>query len=400
MGSCISRQGGEQRENRKHFGKYGKRFRKISFSIHNMSVKRISDAGKRGKTVHPNFEKSGANSHNEGEVTNKSFQVTQMQWNHSQIDATGLCQEEAWFDSVSSIDSDSDDDFCSVLGGQTEKFLYGPRGGFLIPCTTVEKSDSASWSEVSPSVFKLRGENYFRDKQKRPAPNYHAYIPIGVDLFACPRKIDHIAQHIELPHVKAHDKVPSLLIVNIQLPSYPAAMFLGECDGEGMSLVLYFKISENFDKEISVHFQDSVKRFVEGEKEKVTGFAKELMVPYRERLKILAGVVNPEDLALSSAEKKLIQAYNNKPVLSRPQHKFFKGPNYLEIDLDVHRFSYISRKGFESFRDRLNKVKLDLGLTIQAQKPEELPEQVLCCVRLNNIDFVHHGQIPTLVTQG
>lgn len=89
MGSCISRQGGEHRENRKHFGKYGKRFRKISFSIHNMSVKRISDAGKRGKTVHPNFEKSGANSHNEGEVTNKSFQVTQMQWNHSQIDATG-----------------------------------------------------------------------------------------------------------------------------------------------------------------------------------------------------------------------------------------------------------------------------------------------------------------------
>ncbi|XP_027347470.1 uncharacterized protein LOC113858879 isoform X2 [Abrus precatorius] len=472
MGGCASKPNGKRnvrkRENKKSRKRKGKG--SVSTSIPEMHLKRLSNAGSLvgdfslGDFIHLEFEKGASATRRKSEVSNVKFHLTQLQYHsHSQIDANGKSHEDAWFDSASIIESDSDDDFISLPGdsgcryegfyesymkvdggnyksgevtfidtnhspsspqqsqrkqpgvfmlsvkrksidgnektelGASERFLYRPKAGHQILSTTQEKPCPGSWSTVSPSVFNLRGESFFRDKKKCPAPDYSPYVPIGVDLFVCPRKVNHIARHLELPLVKEHEKLPSLLIVNIQLPTYPASIFLGDADGEGMSLVLYFKLSENFDKDISPQFLQSIKRLVDDEMEKVQGYTKESSVPFRERLKILAGLVNPEDLQLNSAERKLIHSYNGKPVLSRPQHNFFKGPNYFEIDLDIHRFSYISRKALDSLRDRTNNVILNVGLTIQAQKQEELPEQVLCCLRLNKIDFVNRGQIPTIV---
>ncbi|KAF1874919.1 hypothetical protein Lal_00007535, partial [Lupinus albus] len=280
--------------------------------------------------------------------------------------------EAVFLDEISSKDastvyvSKKDDGILDNFSSKT--LLERPIAGSQVPFCPIDKKMLDSWSQINPSTFKVRGVNYLTDKIKEFASNYSAYYPFGVDVFLSPRKLDHIARFVELPAISSSGKFPPILVVNVQIPLYPASYFQGETDGEGVSFVLYFKLSESYSKELPLHFQENLSRLLNDEVETVKGFRVDTIVPFRDRLKILGRVVNVEDLNLSAAQRRLMQAYNEKPVLSRPQHEDKITLRLIWICID----SVISQG--------------------KGNKPEELPEQVLCCIRLNGIDYKNYQQ--------
>eukprot|EP00955_Chlamydomonas_euryale_P066831 359654-Chlamydomonas_euryale.AAC.3 len=111
----------------------------------------------------------------------------------------------------------------------------------------------------------------------------------------------------------------------------------------------------------------------------------------RTMFKIIPRIVNVEEWGkkapLSTAEYRLLRNYNEKPVLSRPQHTFFSGPGYLEVDVDVHTYAYAARVALQSFVQRLGTAVWDIAFVIQGNGPDELPEQVLCTARMHRVPF-------------
>ncbi|BDA44255.1 probable protein ENHANCED DISEASE RESISTANCE 2 at C-terminar half [Coccomyxa sp. Obi] len=250
------------------------------------------------------------------------------------------------------------------------------------------------WEEPDARTFMVRGVNYMKDRRKVPS-DHSIYRLLGCDIYSFDFKINHISRHIQLPappilgaaaySLPASEQIPPLLIVNIQLPMYPASIF-GRSDGEGHSLVYYFGLPEGWDPAMvdNKAVLGMLQRFVHDGTEADGS-------PTRNRLKLIPRVANVEqwakDAPLSTPEYKLLVNYNDKPVLTRPQQRFYFGPNYMEVTLDIHAWAYLARKAFSSYIPRLGTVVFENAFVIQGNQEDELPEVVLACARVSRVDF-------------
>ncbi|KAK9862586.1 hypothetical protein WJX84_000829 [Apatococcus fuscideae] len=259
-----------------------------------------------------------------------------------------------------------------------------------------EASTSQSdWSNTLPSSFNIRGKDYMATKRKQSAGDAAIYRLIGVDLWTFKQRVDHIGQHVQLPQapqmgpkasrLPEHERPLPFLIINIQLPMKPASMF-GKSDEAGCSLVYYFALPEGWEPEQvgNPAALGLLQRFIQDQHESDSS-------PTRNWLKLIPRISNADEWAktgpLNGAEYRLINNYNDKPVLTRPQHSFYTGPDYFEMDLNIHGYAYVARRAFGGFIPRLPSAVFENAFVIQGNRAEELPEALLGCVRMEYIDF-------------
>eukprot|EP00035_Acanthoeca_spectabilis_P025508 m.458711 g.458711 ORF g.458711 m.458711 type:complete len:294 (+) comp21570_c0_seq1:76-957(+) len=237
------------------------------------------------------------------------------------------------------------------------------------------------------TAFRVRQLGYVENNRK-DVSGPALYAPFGRDLLTLPKKRYHMGELLELPELPPEFTdpiagVPPYLILNVMLPNYDPSMLVTKVDGPGWAYVFYFVLTQSARSQLAD---------LENASAAVRTLVKFITVDdpaFRERLKLICMLCNIDETKFSSMVKRGIYDYNMKPFLTRPQHKFFRGPNYFEIDLDVHEFSYLPKKVWASIRERVDECQVDIGLTIEGRDDSELPELILAQARVDKYGLHH-----------
>ena len=78
---------------------------------------------------------------------------------------------------------------------------------------------------------------------------------------------------------------------------------------------------------------------------------------------------------------------NGKPALITKSGSFFRGDDYVEMNMNTFRFAYITKKGMHYVLPRIPELHAHASVTIEGRDNDELPEQIICAGRLRGLEF-------------
>jgi len=267
-----------------------------------------------------------------------------------------------------------------------------PRAGnTMIPVELTESEREAeepphhtpvnTWSNGCGQHFTVRSKNYSKTKKKTPSGKA-LYNLVAADFFEVDARVNHIAADFQMPKASvefSHSHIPQFIVVNVQLPSTAPSMMSSETDGPGYQVVHYFEIAPETVEELK-HPDTASEgtRLLEEYCMKAEHDDK-----FRGRFKVIGILRNPKDLNLPS----FITNYNGKPVLINKSGRLFRGPNYLEMDVNVHNFSYLAKKGLFYMQSKFIQAYLNVGFVIEGRGNDQQPEKMIGCAQFNCPDM-------------
>mmetsp|Transcript_8345 Transcript_8345/g.14005 ORF Transcript_8345/g.14005 Transcript_8345/m.14005 type:complete len:337 (+) Transcript_8345:66-1076(+) len=277
--------------------------------------------------------------------------------------------------------------------GTTTRFLLPD--GFPEPSADEQHPDQIisncprpphSWTPCPGHAFNVRcGPNYALNGHKTAsaAPLYDVY---AVDVYQNAQKLPFVARVTSMPEDPSSSQLslPPYLIFNILVPNYAPGGMLSQKrnNGPGWNLVLHCRLSEAARTSI-----------LEGRPSAAVDLLRRFMHPEdgahlrKERLKIILGVVDFNEPGFNLVTKQLLQSYNFKPFLSKTASSFYLQPQRcFEIDVDIHSWSQAALSAFQMCKAKLSKTTVRVGVVIEAEGDEEMPEQVLAGIYLSYLD--------------
>lgn len=238
------------------------------------------------------------------------------------------------------------------------------------------------WSQPDAQCFHVRSKNYLKDGKKQPSEPY-LFPARGAELFLtedCPKNV--AGRYSSLLGGELRSK--PTFIVNFRFPW-------------GV-LLLYFEIPQQY-----VEYMNGTKSVEKDGKELrpseqcICSFLSSATTAHRNSMLKLIPVVSDGPWVIRNT-------VTGKPVVigQKLPLQYFSQPAedglapYLEADLDVGNSSARARNITSMCKKFMKSLTLDFGVVIQGNSFQELPEQMLGCVRLHSFDPALAPRLPDL----
>jgi len=247
-----------------------------------------------------------------------------------------------------------------------------------------------TWSECIHSTFNCRiGPNYGWNGKKAPSPPSLMNC-IGMEFIKCDKRVDNIGSKVKIPDewiIETNNKlIPPLFIVNVQIPAEnPVSIFQEVNDGTGYSLVYYFQLKQ----EIAESYKDlttatPAARLFADYCMNAPELINDNRSEYKGKFKICVRCENIEEFGLPS----FISQWNSKPALIKQTGSLIRGSNYIEMDINGHKFNSIAKGALLSLMPSFDRMVISASFCIESRKDDEMPETIFGLATWNKPDLI------------